>query len=122
MVFNSKNGTEHEAESIPEPLGRLSKEHPPGIFCVYAYGRKLITTDCDDSYPCGVCRIMKQQNYYLKGLTNGKKGFGSWFDPQFYLDGYRNGNPLFRYKIISLSRFIIKNNGAYCQILKNVFF
>ena len=118
-MFNAKNGTEHEAESIPEPLGRLSKEHPSGVFCVYAYGIKLIAHDCDDSYPCGVCRIMKQQNYYLKGLTNGKKGFGSWFDPQFYLDGYRNGNPLFRYKIISLSRFIIKN---YCQILKNVFF
>ena len=97
-MFNAKNGTEKEAESIPAPLGRLAGEHPSGIFCVYAYGRTLIAHDCNDNYPCGVCRIKRKHTYYLKGLTNGKKGFGSWFDPQFYLDGYKNEHPLFRYE------------------------
>ena len=96
ILLNAENDTEYEAGSIPEPLVRLAGEHSSGIFCVYAYGRNFLALDCNDKYPCGVCEIKKKQNYYLKGLMNGKSGFVDLFDSQFYFDGYINKNPRFR--------------------------
>ena len=77
-------------------LEKLSAEHSNESVCVYAYGKEMLASDCEQSYPCGVCRIQKKKTYYLKGLTSSETGNDGIFDSQFYLDGYKNGKPLFR--------------------------
>ena len=99
-VLNSFNETDIKAHSgYPEEIGKLLHKHQNENVCLYAYGTEILTTDCEQSYPCGVCRIEKKKMYYLKGLRTTMTGDGGIFDSQFYFDGYTNGKPMFRYAI-----------------------
>ena len=93
-AFNESDIKAHSSYS--EELGVILQKHQNEIVCIYAYGTEILAGDCDQSYPCGVCRIGKKKMYYLKGLKASMTGDEGLFDSQYYLDGYKNGRPMFR--------------------------
>ena len=91
----SYNETERLIVNPPKPLKALAANNPSGKFCVFIYGKTLQVQSCDRVYPCGVCRVNNEQNYYLKGLDDSVTGVGGDFDSEYYFDGYKNEKPLF---------------------------
>ena len=96
-ILNAYNKTEIKVPAThSEELEKLLHKHQNENVCIYAYGKEILAGECGQSYPCGVCRIEKKKLYYLKGLTTSMTGDGGIFDSQYYLDGYKNGKPMFR--------------------------
>ena len=97
IVVNEFIETDHIVHlDHSEELKSLLSKHLKENVCIYAYGTEILASKCDQSYPCGVCRIQKKQKYYLKGLKSSVTGNDGIYDSQFYLDGYKNGKPKFR--------------------------
>ena len=91
------NKTDQMAQSrYSEDLEILLNKHRNESICVYAYGTEILAGDCGQVYPCGVCRIEKKKTYHLKGLHSHLTGSDGMWDSQFYIDGYKNGRPMFR--------------------------
>ena len=96
-ILNTFDETDIKAHpSYSEELEKLLHKHQNENVCIYAYGKEILADECEQSYPCGVCRIEKKKMYYLKGLKASMTGDEGLFDSQYYLDGYKNGRPMFR--------------------------
>ena len=88
----------------------LDIRNAPGQECLYMFGKKILTQDCNENYPCGICKLPENQLIYMKGLC--KDDRNNLYDVQYYAHGVINDRPYFRWDITN-SSYVFTNLFHY---------
>ena len=47
----------------------LDIRNVPDQDCLYMFGKKALPQDCNEDYPCGICKLPENQLIYMKGTA-----------------------------------------------------